>query len=294
MLHFSLGSRHFHFFVKPSKVMSRLNLTDQNAANVQGRRRRTVWIIVGAVIAACFLGFAALVLYAIFGPQSHNDNLAQTQLTQQSFSDLDTLPFCDVSSTLGIPAEVLAGVVLAEKQLNRDLTDAIQDSIANILLVTQNDEWWDSWAATSQAAARADEQKRLDSSDWSSNVAQTGFVFSLGPAQITTRTAISACATTEYRYEVCTHGVKHLVSSMMDPVKSLDVSAVVLVAEREKHLLVTGKDISDKPGTWAALYNYGGDIYRHYFGSNDEKLNRFSQWVADRSTEISSNLNCPN
>ena len=53
----------------------------------------------------------------------------------------------------GVTADVLAGVVLAEKQLNRDWSDDIQDGLFELLLALRSEEGWRRWADEALAAA---------------------------------------------------------------------------------------------------------------------------------------------
>lgn len=213
-------------------------------------------------------------------------------LSEDSLRELARLPYCDVAASHGVRASVLAGVVLAEKQLNRDWSDAVQDGLFRIALALRSDEGWRRWAERASAAAQAGLAARARTTDWSRDVAWTGFVFSLGPAQITPRTALRACGNAPHAPDWCA-GVGSTIRALLDETTSLEVAALVLRDERETHLRATDVDVGDAPGRWATLYNFGGDLFRARFRDRPARpANGFGQWVERHQAAITAGLTC--
>lgn len=249
------------------------------------------WLLygLGAVVAAV----SALVIFVIFGSSNTTGSNNDPGLSEKSRSDLEALPYCAVAREYGVPVEVLAGVVLAEKQLNRGLSDAVQDEIFKIMLWIFGDRWWDHWANRSLDLAAQNENERLSAPEWSPLVKATGITFSIGPAQITPRTALAACEQMGRESPVCAGSTKSLIAALMSPEKSLEVAAVVLKAEQRNQLRLTGLDVTDSPGKWATLYNFGGDIFRSLFaGELDRGPNSFGRWVGHNAAEIRALTSC--
>ncbi len=249
------------------------------------------WILygLGAVVAAV----SAFVIFGIFGSSNTTGSNNDPGLSQKSRSDLEALPYCAVAREYGVPVEVLAGVVLAEKQLNRQLFDAVQDEIFKIMLWIFGDRWWDHWANRSLDLAAQNENERLSAPEWSPLVKATGITFSIGPAQITPRTALAACEQMGRESPVCAGSTKSLIAALMSPEKSLEVAAVVLKAEQRNQLRLTGLDVTDSPGKWATLYNFGGDIFRSLFaGELDRGPNSFGRWVDHNAAQIRALTSC--
>lgn len=256
-------------------------------------RRRLLWMVIAGVFSGVIVSAVALIFYAILGSQSHSSGAIDNSLSPQSMQELNELPYCEVAEKFDLPVELLAGVVLAEKQLNRDVTDAVQDSIAQFLILTQDENWWEDWANDSESKTSVDEAQRAQGGEWSSDVAMTGYAFSLGPAQITPRTAINACKELENSSAVCNQGVKHMVESMMDSRSSVEVAAVVLKAEQKQHLREAGIDVTNDLAKWATLYNFGGSIYRtQYAGDLNHKPNGFGAWIGGRAQDITQEVPC--
>lgn len=197
---------------------------------------------------------------------------------------LRRLPFCAVASRSGVPAETIAGVMLAEKLLNRDWTDMVQDTGFAVLAWLRGEAWWRGWVERSAAIADRALAERSRSADWSRDVAWTGFAFSLGPAQITTRTALRACASAQRPPDWCAEP-RSVVQTLLSETGSLEAAALVLDEERRSHLRETGVDVGGDPGRWATLYNFGGDLFRARFRDRpDREPNAFGRW-AERHAE---------
>jgi hypothetical protein len=135
------------------------------------------------------------------------------------------------------------------------------------------------------------EPLRLQSNRWPVDLVATGLVVSIGPAQITPRTAILACAAVVPRPDACGRGVKDLVESLLEETKSLNVVALVLRYEATNHLKITGDDVTLDIGQWATIYNVGGNYFRKNQNGKVGTANRFGQWVASEASAIRDALN---
>lgn len=253
------------------------------------------WILY--VLGAGFALVLAVVAYGILAPVGKSGNEKDPGLTEQSKRSLESLPYCDVAEEYGVPVEVLAGVVLAEQQLNLDFVDVVHDDLFKVMLwlfgSTRWDGWWDAWADKSLTMAAQDAAERLSRPEWSPSVKATGITFSIGPAQITSRTALIACEQVASQSAVCSGSTRQLLEAMMSPEKSLEVAATVLKAEQQNQLRLTGHDVTGSPGKWATLYNFGGDIFRSIFADQlDRGPNAFGRWVDHNTAEIRSITAC--
>ena len=246
------------------------------------------------IAASGAIGLVLVILGAVVAVNSNHGTAGSLDpgLTESSRRELERLPYCVVSRRYGVSPEVLAGVVLAEKQLNRDWTDRLQDGVFTVLLALRSERGWQEWAH--EALARADRsiKERARSRSWPSDVVWTGVIFSLGPAQITPRTAFHACRNATAPPDWCATP-RRLIEALMDETRSLEVAALVLVDERKRHLAETQVDVGGRPGQWATLYNFGGEIFRTRFRDQpDRPANGFGRWIDHHSAFIASALHC--
>lgn len=241
------------------------------------------------------LGLAiASLIYIAVSSNGSRSKVFEPNLTKSSHFDLNRLQFCEASNKTEVPAQIIAGVVLAEKQLNRDWTDFVQDRLFTIFYYLLNDAWWDQWSNRSMMLASENLKSREVSSDWAKNVAWTGIIFSVGPSQITPRTALLACRYADKGFEWC-KSTKLLIKGLLSESESLEIAGLILDFERKNHLQKTGIDISRDPGKWVTLYNFGGDIFRARFKDDPNRgPNRFGRWVEGNLEEMESLLSCKN
>ncbi len=148
--------------------------------------------------------------------------------------------------------------IVAENRANRGIKDELEDAAFRFLLKEKDDEWWERWAANNMQMAEAAEEPHLISNKWPVELIATGLVVSIGPAQITPRTALRACQALRDK-PICEGGAKSLVSQMLDAVASIKVAAAVLRFEANEEMRLTGKDVSDDFAVWATIYNVGGE-----------------------------------
>lgn len=260
--------------------------------NTNGKRPTAGrWRVIVAALVLTIVGSMGVVFVAVSSNHGQAARIDQG-VSEESLRELSRLPYCEVAATHGVPAGVLAGVVLAEKQLNRDWSDPIQDGLFRIALALRGEEGWRLWAQRASAAAQAGLSERARSADWSRDLIWTGFVFSLGPAQITPRTALRACANAAPKPDWCA-SADRTIRALLDETRSLHVAALVLRDEREIHLKATQVDLSGAPGRWATLYNFGGEIFRARFADRpDRPANGFGQWIERNQAAIRARLAC--
>jgi hypothetical protein len=210
---------------------------------------------------------------------------------------LRSLPFCEVARNVGVPAELVAGVFFFENRINRNVKDTVQDTAFRIMLKGLSKEWWDEWASKSMTLASSRESATAQANRWPAEVAATGLVISLGPAQITPRTALLACKgetllreASSPLYTICEAGVRNLIESILDERKSIELSALILRYEAHNHYALTGTSVIGDLGTWATLYNRGGYYYRN--GKNSGSLTKLGGWVAENRVSLRELVNC--
>jgi hypothetical protein len=209
-----------------------------------------------------------------------------------AYARLTQVPFCEAGARFEVPPEIVAGVVLAEEMLNRSAVDSAQDTIFQILVRTRDENWWAQWAVDAMKVADNAEGVRVLSNKWPPHVISSGVVVSIGPAQITPRTALRACAYLKDAPSVCKEGTRSLIRQLLDDAAAADVAAMVLRFEQEAHVASVGIDLSRDVGRWATAYNFGGDYYRRAF-QGKFPINSFGRWVASNVDEIRIRLSCP-
>jgi hypothetical protein len=221
------------------------------------------------------------------------DVLAQIgELTKQDISTIRRLPFCKVSETSGVPAPLLAGVFLAENKFNRDWKDTVQDLVFSGLLEVRDDKWWQEWASKGLALAEGVRSERQLSNKWPAEVVSTGIVFSIGPAQITPRTALRACDNAANRPRACSGGPKAIVSGLLDENTSVEMASVVLQFEAESYQVLSGREAKNDLGLWATLYNGGAEYFSRPTAAHKQEANGFGIWVAAHADQINTALDC--
>lgn len=248
-----------------------------------------------AIAILALLLLISVLVYIAIGSNTGKRAYFSPSLNEPSVNSLSRLPFCKVGKQYGVSPRVLAGVVLAEKQLNRDWTDFVQDGLFTVFYYFFNEAWWQKWSTHNFEQATKELGDWNRSSNWSKQVSRSGIIFSIGPSQITTRTALTACQNSIARPSWCTTGTKRLIQALLSESESLEVSALILDVERQTHLRKTGVDVGLDPAKWATLYNFGGEIYRAKFTLNpDRPPNGFGRWVGNNGNQIMMLLNCKN
>jgi hypothetical protein len=229
--------------------------------------------------------FSSILTSAIIFYQFRARSLEQSAMLIASDVLPERMLFCRVGHQYKVPPELVAGVFFAENVINRGWKDRVQDAIFQFLVDNRDEEWWSQWADQAMAMADRDEEVRLMSNKW-------WIVFSIGPAQITPRTAITACLHAQPRPSICEGGIRSLVKRLLSQAGSIEIAAIVLQYEYLKQFQATGKEMSCNLGAWSTLYNYGGAPYRKASSSQAALVNRFGQWVESHSKSIREQLAC--
>jgi hypothetical protein len=217
--------------------------------------------------------------------------IKSVHLSRQVREQLKETPFCEAGAQFEVPPELVAGVVSAEELLNRTVIDSAQDIIFQALVDSHDENWWDRWRADAMKLADKAQETHLVSNKWPAHVVATGIVFSIGPAQITPRTAMRACAYLKEKPSLCRNGTRALISKMLDKSGATEMAALVLRFEKEAHMADAGINLADDMARWATIYNFGGDYYRHNF-KRSFPINSFGRWVASNADEIRDSLSC--
>lgn len=219
---------------------------------------------------------------------------AGDELDERANRLLQKLPFCEVAARFDIAPEIVAGVFIVENILRRGMIDSAQDAIFRLLLDSRDDIWWDLWGKQAMQAADNAEDIRVLSNKWPLSVSSSGIAFSIGPAQITPRTALSSCAHFENKPMPCQRGVKFTIRQLLGDTGSVEIAGMVLSYERDVHRAATRRDVVENAGAWATLYNVGGGYYRQTLVSQQDPLpiNSFGRWVVLNAEKIREHLSC--
>lgn len=200
---------------------------------------------------------------------------------------------CQLSSKLQISSQVVAGVIIAEWHLNYGVIDKIQDIYISKLLQLYETTWWDQWALKSEAIAISALQVRRYSNKWPIELVKSGYVMSIGFAQITPRTAIHACKQLRNQVEACNGGARYIVEGLLDNKRSIELATAVLHFEAQEHMKETGIDSKNDLALLATIYNIGGDFYRSsYLPQKKSKYNAFGNWIYKNENVLSSLFSC--
>jgi hypothetical protein len=247
---------------------------------------------IGAALVAGGCSIAITILQPPAAAQAEFPS-GQVRLSESTRAVLQRLPFCSVAKEFGVPVGLLAGVYLFENQINRGPKDTVQDGVFSILLAFRDGEWWRAWASAAMALADSGQDARLLSNKWSIDVISTGLVFSVGPAQITPRTALLACDALGSETRICKGGVKEIIASLLDESNAVRMAALVLKYEFAMQKRLAKDDVSVDIATWATIYNVGGEYFRgrgpNGVGSN---TNVFGRWVGEHFDALSHNVRC--
>jgi hypothetical protein len=245
----------------------------------------------------CFLvrrrGLALTIglLFLLFGLSVFYNSARSEELEPVIAARLKTIPFCEAGRQFDVPPELVAGVFLFENLLARGLVDSAQDAIFNFLIDHRDGVWWDRWAVDAMRLADEFEDARLVSNKWPPSVVATGVAFSIGPAQITPRTALRSCRSLQNTPSVCANGTKFLIRQLLSERGAAEAAAMVLHFEQRMQKKETGIDVSGDVGRWATIYNVGGDFYRKTFTGGID-VNRFGRWVSENAEGFRTELRC--
>ncbi len=200
---------------------------------------------------------------------------------------------CDTAALTGIPPESLAGVIVAERTLNNGLFDNMQNVFVGHLLKAYNNTWWEEWAKSSETLATEMMNLRLISNKWPLELSKNGYVMSVGPAQITPRTAIRACEAIDSDVEACRGGVKGIVSNLLDFNRSIELAAAVLVYESLEYNK-NAETVEVLPlALLGTLYNIGGEYYSKTFVTKfNTTTNSFGKWIERNAELLKKSLKC--
>jgi hypothetical protein len=237
------------------------------------------------------LAIILVVLTISFGaPEALGGEFADVKV--DSASVINAVTACKAARQFQVPVELIAGVVLAEQVLNRGWKDRTQDAIFQFLLEHRDEKWWSQWAEQAMAMADRMEEVRIRSNKWPVELAMTGIIFSIGPAQITPRTAMKACSYFQPTVAACDNGIRSLIAELLSEDGSIAIAALVLRYEYLVHLQTVGADISSNLAGWATLYNYGGPYYRKVSTGRHFLVNDFGNWVDIHLEEIRAAMTC--
>ena len=198
---------------------------------------------------------------------------------------------CRAAEELGIPSSLPASLIVAETVLNRGLKDSIEDGALRLALDVHDAAWWQAWGERNKTFADVSLKWRVKWNKWPSQLITSGYVISFGPAQITPRTALAACAAVRARNEVCGRATYETLRSLLDPLRSAELAAVVLRYEKDRFCSYTGGRCGLSDELLAALYNYGSDIYVLKYGSMTHHY-RFDRWIVTSGIESSVRAIC--
>jgi hypothetical protein len=187
----------------------------------------------------------------------------------------------------GVPAAAIAGVIIAESTLNRNLADRAQDAWLATQLALHGDAWWDDWARTWSRETERAAGARWVGNKWPVSVIASGFVMSFGAAQIQPRTALRACAGATAKVPACAGGTKALMRALLDEAASIGLAALVLQFEALQWRDRTGRDVRADFGFLVTLYSSGGEYVYASQGAAGRKPNRMGAWLQPRLQQIS-------
>ena len=200
---------------------------------------------------------------------------------------------CQAASHTNVPPALLAGVIIAEAELNRSLTDRIQDAMLVRMLKITDIAWWDQWQKQGELLARKSKESRSISNKWPIELWRTGYVQTFGSPQIAPRTAILACKNLEKKYGVCRDSIRSIIENISKDPESFLIAAIVLDNERKQYQNSYDVDLSESIGEWATIYNVGSDfIIMSHSTDHQIKPNRFGRHVLKNYSYIDQLLKC--
>lgn len=232
-----------------------------------------------------FLINAIVVLLIIMFLQRNEQKMDKTLV---SFLKRNRKTIHEAAVNFNVPVLAVAGVIAAESTLNHNLKDYAEDSLLRIWLQTHNEEWWKKWASEGIKLAKEAESVRLKSNKWPISLIESGYVVSLGPAQITPRALLSACQEDSMKSLPCSGSIKQIISRLLTEKTSIQMVALILNYEANQLKKNSNYDVRADLGLLATLYSMGGEYYRYQFGLNNSiiQYNKFGRWVEEHKDEI--------
>lgn len=199
---------------------------------------------------------------------------------------------CSAATKSNVPSALLAGVIVAETELNRSLADRLQDTMLLGFLRFKDAQWWEQWNLTGKDLANKSAKYRAHSNKWPIELWRTGYVQTFGSAQISPRTAIIACNKLKLQYEECRLGIKGIVTQITKDPDSFIIAGIVLNYEKMEYQKKTKQELNNI-GVWATTYNLGSD-YMIPLSSNVPRIreNSFGKFVHQNFSIIKRLLHC--
>lgn len=200
---------------------------------------------------------------------------------------------CLAANKTKVPAALIASVIIAEDDLNRNIIDRLQDVSLKNMLNLKDEKWWEKWHMDCKALAQSTIKYRFISNKWPIELWQTGYVQSYGSAQITPRTAIIACDELKSSFEECRAGVKKIVQSIISNPDSFIFAGIILQYEKKQYQKRFKNKLDEHIGVWATIYNVGWDYFNEsYFARWGVKENNFGKKVSEHYQIIHQILQC--
>jgi hypothetical protein len=204
------------------------------------------------------------------------------------FSERDQI--CRASERFKVQSGLVAGVFFAERVLNRSVIDNLQDRWMSSLVQSQDKVWWENWAKQGDVEASSAEQLRRLGNKWPIDLVEIGYVMSIGPLQITPRTAMRMCRRNEMKLDLCQGGIRAIVERLLSVKIAFEFGAAVIRSEWNAY---HGREtMIHNIGLAATLYNMGEDYFAARYGTDSTFTNTFGRWIADRSSTLEAFLDC--
>jgi hypothetical protein len=172
-----------------------------------------------------------------------------------------SLAYCRTVAQLDLPAWLPLAVVETEGRLNTTFTDDLQDQVFRRALDAHDAAWWTAWANRNAGLARRSLSLRARSGKWPADLVISGYVISVGPAQITPRTLLAAC---QGRADLaaCEGGAREVLLRLFDEAAAPELAAIVISHERRRFCAgLAATRCAPSSLQLAGLYNWGTDIY---------------------------------
>jgi hypothetical protein len=204
---------------------------------------------------------------------------------------------CAAAHRLRIPEYLPVALVLTEQTKNVGSKDLVEDALLRTLLETRSDQWWEHWKNQNEAVERIAINDRAKFGRWPLDLLTSGYVVSVGPAQITPRAALRACKSYKQILSACNGNTRSTLTKLLSLPGALLIATAVAAYERDEYCSQYRMCNLD-PTEFATLYNTGADLYVKLHGSKlmpngfgksvgNKKMKEFAERFCRQSDEKS-------
>lgn len=179
--------------------------------------------------------------------------------TPDGLSQFLIMRACATERELDLPPGIAVAAIRTERRRNYSMSDYLQDRYLEWILTEHRDAgWWEEWASGNERVAARNLAIKVRTGRWPVSVIRSSYIMSFGPAQITPRTALSACRRLPIVPD-CRGTVRELVVRILGTKAPGSIAATIIAFERNR--FCEGREKCELSiAELLTLYSVGADI----------------------------------